>query len=485
MAVTAFTSGVGTNPNAALWSRRDIAPTDTWATTGYAGWLFRIPSTTIAANGDILQFAEFRDRDNDYGCSALYQRRSTNGGETWGTPSVVYRLATYVYAGGLVDGKCLNSFFAAPPLANGTLVGIFTETTIVSSAWTVKQWKTTSTDHGVTWAAPTDISSSVVMYSPKYTGTPTITDDGSGHPRIAATAHGMTTASLFKVKMTSASGVANGTYLVTRIDDNTFDLDGATYLADSANGTWQAVSQWHIPTGNGIKLRSGAQAGRLLFPCDHRFTPDHPEAGETDRIAWSHVLYTDDGVTFGVQGRLDDTAQNATDNANMNECTIAEMEGGNLHMNIRSTAATDPNTRFDSTSADQGANWTDAVANAALPGTSTNASMVALTDGTRYLVWIKETVTRAGLTIAKFNANATTIVNQRTMIFGRSGYSSVIALDQSTLGVAFERTHDINGYSASPYYQEFGWVRFPTAWVNDGDSVGAVTNAVYPTVMDL
>jgi len=58
---------------------------------------------------------------------------------------------------------------------------------------------------------------------------------------ITSTAHGLKTGT--QVTITGAVGntAANGTFVITRISDDTFSLDGST-----GNGTWTSGGTWHV-----------------------------------------------------------------------------------------------------------------------------------------------------------------------------------------------------------------------------------------------
>ncbi|PTX99130.1 sialidase family protein [Opitutus sp. ER46] len=119
---------------------------------------YRIPAVIRAANGDLLAFCEGRrESGSDTGDIDLLQKRSTDGGKTWGPAQVVWD-----------DGAntCGNP---CPVLdeSTGTLFLLTThnlgqdhEREIVtrSSVGTRTVWLLSSKDHGVTWTKPIDIT---------------------------------------------------------------------------------------------------------------------------------------------------------------------------------------------------------------------------------------------------------------------------------------------------------------------------------------
>jgi sialidase-1 len=122
---------------------------------------YRIPAVIRAANGDLLAFCEGRkDRGSDSGNIDLLLKRSADGGRTWSAAQVVWDDS---------DNTCGNP---CPVLdkTTGTLwlllthnLGVDREREIAARAskGTRTVWVTSSTDHGVTWAKPSEITSSV------------------------------------------------------------------------------------------------------------------------------------------------------------------------------------------------------------------------------------------------------------------------------------------------------------------------------------
>lgn len=120
---------------------------------------FRIPSVIRAANGDLLAFSEGRRGGRgDSGDIDLVMRRSRDGGRTWEAMIIVRD-----------DGP--NTCGNPCPVvdrATGTILLLTThnlghdhESEIIAqtSEGTRTVWIQRSTDHGVTWSAPEDITS--------------------------------------------------------------------------------------------------------------------------------------------------------------------------------------------------------------------------------------------------------------------------------------------------------------------------------------
>lgn len=84
---------------------------------------------------------------------------------------------------------------------------------------------------------------------------------------ITSTGHGLNTGTQVEVASVSGNTAANGTFTVTRVDDNTFSLDGSTGNgAYTTGGTWHASGLYGISidatTGNGFA--SGANYSILV-----------------------------------------------------------------------------------------------------------------------------------------------------------------------------------------------------------------------------
>lgn len=100
--------------------------------------------------------------------------------------------------------------------------------------------------------------------------------------------------------------------------------------------TWYATGPCH-----GIQIENGKYKGRLVIPCDHI------EAGT--KKYYSHIIYSDDhGKSWKLGGR--------TPTDMVNECTVAEIAGGKLLLNMRNYDRSNKS-RKTSVSADGGLTW--------------------------------------------------------------------------------------------------------------------------------
>lgn len=128
-------------------------------TSGEGGYhTYRIPAVIAAANGDLLAFCEGRrDHVRDTGNIDLLLRRSADGGKTWGPVQVVWD------DGPNTCGNPCPVVDAETGMVHLLMTwnrGDDTESTIKSgkSKDTRRVFVCESTDHGVTWSKPRDIT---------------------------------------------------------------------------------------------------------------------------------------------------------------------------------------------------------------------------------------------------------------------------------------------------------------------------------------
>lgn len=129
-------------------------------------------------------------------------------------------------------------------------------------------------------------------------------------------------------------------YLIVSEDDGLTwsEPSEITTSVKLSNWTWYATGPCH-----GIQVQAGEYKGRLIIPCDHI------EAG-TGKY-FSHIIYSDNsGKTWNLGG--------TTPQDQVNECTLAELSGGKLMLNMRNYDRTQK-TRKVSESNDGGLTWSN------------------------------------------------------------------------------------------------------------------------------
>ena len=189
--------------------------------------------------------------------------------------------------------------------------------------------------------------------------------------------------------------------------------------------TWYATGP-----GNGIQIKHGPHAGRLVIPCDHNY--DDPV--EKKHLSGSHAIYSDDhGQTWKLGAPIQ---------PRVNECQVAELfDGrGTLLMNMRSNHGR--NRRAHATSTDGGATWSPLVDAEALIEPVCQASLIRhepKAGSAGVLVFSNPAAkTRVQLTVrtsADGGANWREVVQLHA---GPSAYSSLVSLGADTVGCLYE-----------------------------------------------
>lgn len=184
--------------------------------------------------------------------------------------------------------------------------------------------------------------------------------------------------------------------------------------------TWYATGP-----GNGIQLKHGANAGRLVIPCDHNYD----DATLKKHVSGSHAIYSDDhGKTWKLGGTIRPV---------VNECQVVELSDGRgtLLMNMRSNSGR--NVRAHATSADGGVTWTAPADAQPLIEPVCQASIIR--HGSGPLVFSNPAAkTRIQLTVRASDDDAKTWRDVAVLHAGPSAYSSLVSLDAKTVGCFYE-----------------------------------------------
>ena len=186
------------------------------------------------------------------------------------------------------------------------------------------------------------------------------------------------------------------------------------------NWTWYATG----PV-NGIQLNKGKNKGRLIIPCDHI-------EAETKHY-YSHIIYSDDG---GLKWNLG----GSTNQHQVNECTIIELNSGELVLNMRNY--TDDRLRKLAISKDQGTSWGDIYSDSNLIEPICQASMINIRRPLKSQIIAfsnpSSKSTREKMTV-KFSFDKMKTWSQNILIHdGPAAYSNLIQLNNSEIGCLFE-----------------------------------------------
>jgi sialidase-1 len=187
--------------------------------------------------------------------------------------------------------------------------------------------------------------------------------------------------------------------------------------------TWYATGP-----GNGIQIKHGAHAGRLVIPCDHNY--DDPTDSKK-YLSGSHAIYSEDhGKTWQLGGVI---------RPRVNECQVAEIfdDRGTLVMNMRSNHGR--NVRALSISTDGGQTW-GAISHAdPLIEPVCQASFIRH-DAAHLLLFSNPAAkTRVQLTVRASADDGKTWRELAVLHPGPSAYSSLVALSATEAGCLYER----------------------------------------------
>lgn len=111
--------------------------------------------------------------------------------------------------------------------------------------------------------------------------------------------------------------------------------------------TWYATGPVH-----GIQLEKSPYKGRLVIPCDH--------IEKDSKKYYSHTIYSDNHGETWVLG-------DSTPKDQVNECTVAELNNGNLMLNMRNYDRKATKARQIAISKDGGATWVNQEFDTELP----------------------------------------------------------------------------------------------------------------------
>ena len=351
------------------------AQTDLFA-GGKGGYhAYRIPAVVATKNNSLLAFCEGRRFSvSDTGDIDLLVRRSTDAGKTWSKHQVLWsdRMNTCGSPCPVVDRDTgtvwlLMSWNRGDDFEHKIIAGTAKDTRRV--------FVTHSTDDGLTWAKPTDI----------------------------------------------------------------------TKATKKPEWSWCTTGP-----GVGVQLRHGPQKGRLVIPCDHRFTGD-------DVASRAHVIFSDDhGKTWKIGGSSADGAR---------ECQLVERTDGSLLLNMRPAKKTEDACRLVATSKDGGASWSKSAPDKALLDPHCQATIIRLkpSDSSDKTVLFANPANRSqsiGLAVRLSDDDGKTWAASQILFAGPSAYSCLAPLPDGAIGCLYER-------GKKHPYQALAFARFQLEWLLD------------------
>jgi len=213
-------------------------------------------------------------------------------------------------------------------------------------------------------------------------------------------------------------------YLTSSTDNgNTWDAPKEITATVKAPGWgWYATGPCH-----GIQITQGAYKNRMVVPCDYM------EVG-AGRRGNSHVIYSDDaGASWKLGGKVPQLS-----GLNPNESTVAELSDGRLMLNMR--VGGNDYKRLASISIDGGLTWGAAYDEATLTDPVCQGSLLsAKVKGSHRLFFSNPgATTRTNMTVRMSGDDGAKWDKKNIVFEGPSGYSDLVMLDDSKIGLLFE-----------------------------------------------
>ncbi len=210
--------------------------------------------------------------------------------------------------------------------------------------------------------------------------------------------------------------------LVSNDDGETWSKpENITATTKLKDWTWYATGPVH-----GIQLRKGFYKGRLIIPSDHI------EAGS--KKYYSHIIYSDNhGASWKLGGR--------TPNDQVNECSIAELENGDLYLNMRNYERKDMQARQIAISKDGGLTWENQHIEPQLPEPICQGAILAVErKGKQVLLFTNpsDSRNRINMTLSISRDQGKHWTERITVFEGHSAYSDLVELEDNKVFILFE-----------------------------------------------
>jgi len=213
--------------------------------------------------------------------------------------------------------------------------------------------------------------------------------------------------------------------MISTDDGQTFsEPNDITESAKDPIWTWYATGP-----SNGIQLRLGLKAGRLIIPCDHKLK------AQKQRYH-SHVIYSDDhGLTWNFSG----STQNGT-----NECAVIERTDGSVLLNARRGRNVKKPYRITATSSDAGLTWSPSSFHSELIGPRCQASMIRYTSSDASeepIILFSNPASKKGRVNMTLRASKNEGISwpfNKVLHAGPSAYSSLAVMPNGDIACLFE-----------------------------------------------
>lgn len=212
---------------------------------------------------------------------------------------------------------------------------------------------------------------------------------------------------------------------VTQSDDDGLTWSPAKEITSDVkrpDWTWYATGPCHA-----IQLRNGEYKGRLVVPCDH--------IERDSKKYYSHVIYSDDhGKTWKLGG--------TTPCDMVNECSVVELEKGELMLNMRNYDR-NVRTRKVSLSSDGGMTWGELYSDATLIEPICQGSIARYSfqnEGKSRILFLNpaDTDERRNMTLRMSYDDGKSWAKSRVLYDGPSAYCDVTRLPNGNIGCLYE-----------------------------------------------
>lgn len=183
----------------------------------------------------------------------------------------------------------------------------------------------------------------------------------------------------------------------------------------NVNWDWYGTGPSH-----GIQIKNGKYKNRLI-------SPNYFTVRENNKVVdYAHVAYSDNyGLTW--------KAGNATPVGETGECSVAELEDGNLMLNMRTNEGY---YRKYSLSTDGGITWS--VPKVDVKQLDSKCQGSILTVGSNLFLSNTAAATRTNMTVKKSTDNGVNWSSKYVVYTGNSGYSDLVQISQHQIGVFYE-----------------------------------------------
>lgn len=221
-------------------------------------------------------------------------------------------------------------------------------------------------------------------------------------------------------------GTSKGTreivHLISNDDGNSWTAPkNITKSVKLPNWTWYATGPVH-----GIQLNNETFKGRLVIPCDFI-------ASQTKKM-FSHIIYSDDnGQTWQFGG--------IAPNDKVNESTVAELENGDLLLNMRNYNRDSIQGRQIAFSSDGGLTWKDQYIEENLPEPVCQGALLAVERNDKQVLLFSnpsnnESRTNMTVTLSRDQGKSW---NEKISIYKEhAAYSDLAELKNGAIAIVFE-----------------------------------------------